>query len=465
MNLSEILEPYLAGNRLREAYRTHLNPAMSGYWGMMGLDDVRFVDARGSYLVDQNGEGYLDFASGYGTQSLGRNHPAIRDTLRQLSELRLASMAQFGIPVLATALAERLLELGDGHFDKVFFTNSGTESVEAALKLAMCATGRRRFLHLHDSFHGLTLGSLGVLGTPALRRRCTLGQEQLEVEPNNLKQLEKAFARHHRELAGVIVEPMLGKSGTVLNGDYLLRIQKLCRQHGVLFIVDEIQTGLYRTGPVFAYRAHPVRPDIMVLSKALSGGVVPVGAVLYRDDVYQAAFRKEAHHSLFSGTFKENNAAMAVALTVLEELAKHDLERNVPQLESALRDAFAENPQVRIQGRGLLLCLYYDGPTSLMHKLIEQAEHNHLMKMIMVRLVKHHRVITFTHSTLHNCVKILPPLLTTEREIRQFHAAFEECLEHYRGLSAARLAVETKDMLADMKRARSPVDEINGQGR
>jgi len=465
MNLSEILEPYLAGNRLREAYRAHLNPVMSGYWSMMGIDDVLFVDARGSHLFDQSGESYLDFASGYGTQALGRNHPAIRDTLRQLSELRLASMSQFGIPVLATVLAERLLALGDGQFDKVFFTNSGTESVEAALKLAMCATGRRRFLHLRDSFHGLTLGSLGVLGTPALRRRCTLGKEHLEVEPNDLKQLEKALGRHHRELAGVIVEPVLGKSGTVLSGDYLLRIQALCRQYGVLFIVDEIQTGLYRTGPVFAYRAHPVRPDIVVLSKALSGGAVPVGAVLYREDVYRAAFRKEAHHGLFSGTFKENNAAMAVALTVLDELEKHELDRKVPQLENSLRDAFAANPQVRIQGRGLLQCLYYDGPTSFMHKLIEQAEHNHLMKMIMVRLVKHHRVITFTHSTLHNCVKILPPLVVTEQEIQQFHGAFQECLDHYRGLSAARLAVETKDMLADMKRASSSAVEKTAQDR
>ncbi|MES9855390.1 MAG: aspartate aminotransferase family protein [Sedimenticola sp.] len=465
MNLGEILEPYLAGNRLREAYRTCLDPVMFGYWEMMGLNDIRFVDARGNRLLDQHGRAYLDFASGFGTQSLGRNHPAILDTLRQLSELRLASLSQFGIPVLATALAERLLALDGGQFDKVFFTNSGTESVEAALKLAMCATGRRRFVHLRDSFHGLTLGSLGVLGTPALRRRCTLGQEQLEVEPNNLKQLEKAFARHHRELAGVIVEPVLGKSGTVLSGDYLLRIQALCRQHGVLFIVDEIQTGLYRTGPVFAYRTHPVRPDIVVLSKALSAGVVPVGAVLYRDDVYQAAFRKEAHHSLFSGTFKENNVAMAIALTVLEELEKLDLGRKVPQLETTLREAFAENPEVRIQGRGLLLCLYYDGPTSLMHKLIEQAEYNHYMKLIMIRLVKHHRILAYTQSTLHKCIKILPPLLTKEKEIQEFHGAFQECLNHYRGLSAARLAVETKDVLADMKRAGSPIGEITGQDR
>ena len=442
MNLQQSIAAYLADNRLTALYRDAIGGISLDQWRILGLKDVYFTGGGGCYLFDQHGERYVDFISGFGAHLLGRNHPAIADTIRQVSECETATLVRYAVPILATMFAEKLLEFTDRDFHKVVITNSGTEAVEAALKLAMCVTGKREFVYLENAFHGLTLGALGVIGIDSLPPGLLVNAGNHRVTPNDHEQLEKTIAGHHQRLAGVIVEPVLGKNGIVLSNEYVNLIRALCDKYGLTLIFDEIQTGFFRTGRKFAYLWHDVRPDVMVVSKGLSGGVVPIGAALYSDAIYKKAFNRKRNADLFSSTFKENNLAMAVGLTVLEELDRGDFGELVMRREKVLRDYFLGHSGVRVAGKGLLLSLHHESPVSVLHKVAGKFERNHFMKLMMVRLIREHRIITYADDHVDNCMKLLPSLAVTEDIIEYFCERFCECLEYFSNQSNTEFAFE-----------------------
>jgi len=451
LDLDKIIAESLAAGELQNNYRQFLNPIMSRIWNAIGLSNTFFIAAEDNYLTDQDGNTYLDLLSGLGTQILGRNNEAIKDVLKQVSESCIPSLEQLGMPILSTILAEKLVEFSDKDFQKVFFTNSGTESVEAALKLAISATGNRQFVYLNDSFHGLTLGSLGVNGGDYSRNTFIGKGQGFQVSPNDLAQIEKIIKKNHKLLAGVVLEPVMGKNGIILTREYLQLIRDLCDKYGLVLIFDEIQTGLYRCGEKFAYQLFGIKPDVIVISKALSGGVVPIGAMMYTDFIYNRAFKKTEHMDVFSGTYKENTIAMAVALTVLEQLNKQSYANSILDKEKIFRKHLNESGKLRVQGKGLLLCLYYSGSMSFLHKSIELYEKNHLMKLIMIRLIKKHRMITYTPSTKHNCIKIMPAYSITEDNIHEFCEKVNECVDFYTSQSGYEFLSELKNTYSDLK--------------
>ena len=290
--------------------------------------DVRFRAGRGQYLFDQDGKRYLDLLSGWGVFAIGRNHPSLRETLKGVLDSDLPNLVQMEVSTLAGVLAERLLRYAP-YLQKAFFANSGTESVEAALKFARSATGRPGLVYCSHAFHGLTYGALSINGDATFRQ----GFEPLlpgciEIPFNDLAALERVLAA--RDVAAFVVEPIQGKGVNVPEDGYLQGAAELCRKHGTLLIADEVQTGIGRTGRFLAVEHWGVEPDMVVLAKSLSGGHVPVGAVLTRKWIFDKVFDRMDRAVVHGSTFAKNDLAMAAGLATLEVMEQERLTEPAP---------------------------------------------------------------------------------------------------------------------------------------
>src|SRR5436190_10237670 len=266
----------------------HMNPQFVRVLRAIGFDRT-WVGGEGADLIDAKGERYLDLLAGYGTFALGRNPAAVREQLERVLQAGTANLPELGVTVLPAALAEELLARAPDSLGAVLFTNSGTESVEAAIKLARAATGRPRIVYCEQGFHGLTLGALSVNGNEEFRERFgPLLPGCVPVPFGDLDALRRELQAG--DVAAFLVEPVQGKGVRLPSPAYLGEAQEVCRAHGALFALDEVQTGLGRTGRFLALEHWQLRPDLVTLSKALSGGYVPVGALLSSRDVFDRVF-------------------------------------------------------------------------------------------------------------------------------------------------------------------------------
>jgi len=320
-----------------ELHRKYLNPLLARVLSIIGYDVV-YVRGEGPWLYDADGNRYLDFLSGYSVFNLGRNHPVVKAALMEVLELDRPNLVQMDCPLLAGLLAERLLEVTKRAFPdlgRVFFTNSGTEAVEGALKFARAATGRPRFLHLEHSFHGLTLGALSVNGDAYFRDGFGELLPATAVPMNDLKALERELKKG--DVACFIVEPIQGKGVYVPEDGFLPGAQELCRRYGALFVLDEVQTGFGRTGRFFCGEHWGLSPDIVTVAKTLSGGYVPVGAIIARPEVHRRVFRSLERAVVHSNTFGMNELAMAAGLAALEVLEEERLVARAAELGKRFR--------------------------------------------------------------------------------------------------------------------------------
>src|SRR5919197_671858 len=250
----------------------HMNPQFVRVLRAIGFDRT-WVGGEGAHLIDSKGERYLDLLAGFGTFALGRNPPAVRQQLERVLQAGTAELPRMGGTPLPPGLAEELLRRAPDSLGAVLLTNSGTESVEAAIKLACAATGRPRIVYCEHGFHGLTLGALSVNGNEEFRERFgPLLPGCVAVPFGDANALHREL--RHEDVAAFIVEPIQGK-GVVLPPDgYLEKAQEVCRAAGALFIVDDVQTGLGRTGLLFTSEHWDLQPDMTTIAKALSGGYV-----------------------------------------------------------------------------------------------------------------------------------------------------------------------------------------------
>src|SRR5437764_1784418 len=300
----------------------HLNEQLVRVLKTIGYD-VGFQKGQGQYLYDRDGARYLDLLIGFGVFAIGRNHPALRQALKSVLDSDLPNLVQLDVSTLAGVLAERLLKYVP-HLDKVFFANSGTECVEAAIKFARGATGRPGILYAGHGYHGLTYGSLSLTddknfrgGFEPLLPGCKL------VPFNDLPALERELST--RQIAGFVVEPIQGKGVNLPTDNFLSEAAALCRRHGTLFVADEIQTGLGRTGRFTAVEHWNVEPDMVLLSKSLSGGHVPVGALLTRKWIFDKIFDRMDRAVVHGSTFAKNDLAMAAGIATLEVIRSERL--------------------------------------------------------------------------------------------------------------------------------------------
>ncbi len=420
--------------RERERFDIHtrfLNEQMVRVLRTIGYD-VGFRRGLGQYLYDRKDARYLDLLSGFGVFGVGRNHPALRVALESVLDAELPNLVQMDVPALAGVLAERLLAKAP-YLDKVFFANSGTESVEAAIKFARAATGRSRILSCEHAFHGLTFGSLSLIGDDIFKN----GFEPLlgdcaAVPFNDLNALEDKLRT--REVAAFIVEPIQGKGVHLPNPDYLKNAAELCRRYGSLFIADEIQCGLGRTGKFFAVDHFDVKPDMILVAKALSGGHVPVGAVLTRKEIYDKLFNRMDRAVVHGSTFAKNDLAMAAGIATLQVIESEQLVENAARTGERLLTSFRAMMDRHellcdVRGMGLMIGIEFGAPKSLKLRaswtMIETANKGLFCQLITIPLFKEHKILTQVAGHGSRTIKLLPPYVINDDDCAWIENAFD----------------------------------------
>lgn len=424
----------LFAEREAERYALHtryLNEQMVRVLKTIGFDKA-YRRGKGQYLYDRNGEKYLDLLSGFGVFALGRNHPTVRDALKTVLDSELPNLVQMDVSALAGVLAERLLRYVP-YLDKAFFTNSGTETVEASLKFARAATGRDGIAYCSHAYHGLSYGSLSVNGDDIFRSGFgSLLPGCVEVPFNDIAALERALSS--RTVAAFIVEPIQGKGVLVPSDDYLRSALDLCRKYGTLFIADEIQTGMGRTGRFLACEYWNVEPDMVLLSKSLSGGHVPVGVVLTRKWIFDKVFDRMDRAVVHGSTFAKNDLAMAAGLATLEVMESEGLMQKAARMGTRLLATFERMTQRHelvkaARGKGLMIGIEFGAPRSLALKaswnLLETANSGLFCQLIVIPLLKEHRILTQVAGHGNHTIKLLPPLIVTDDDCDWIERSFE----------------------------------------
>lgn len=404
-----------------DLHAQHLNSQMVNVLKTIGFDR-QYVRAEGPYLYDQDGHQYLDLLAGFGVFALGRNHPTVVQVLQDVLGASLPNLVQLDVSLLSGLLAEKLVEVTPPGLDRIFFANSGTEAVEAAIKFSRYATGRSKIVFCSGGYHGLTLGSLSATGDDYFRAGFgPLLPDFIEVPFGDLAALEQAL--HRRDVAAFITEPIQGHGVWIPPEDYLPGAAALCQRTGTLFVADEVQTGLGRTGQWWAVGHWGVEPDILCMAKALSGGFVPVGAVACRRWIFEKMFNRMDRAVVHGSTFGKNNLAMATGLATLEVLETEHLIANSARMgEQLLADLQPLVGQYEclkeVRGRGLMMALEFAEPRSLSlkmaWKMLEAANQGLFSQMITVPLFERHRILSQVAGHGMNVVKFIPPLTLTE---------------------------------------------------
>jgi ornithine--oxo-acid transaminase len=412
----------------------HVNAQVPRMLHAIGFDRV-FVRAEGAHYWDADGNRYLDFLSGFGVAGVGRNHPVVKQALHDLIDSDLADMLQFDLPVLPGLVAQALVARAPG-MDRVYFCNSGSEAVEAALKFARCATGRPRILYCSHAYHGLTTGALSVNGAEEFRRGFDPLLPDTMIPFGDLDALERELKRGG--VAALLVEPIQGKGVHIAPPGYLRDARRLLDEHGSLLICDEVQTGLGRTGRMFAYEYDGVEPDIVTVAKALSGGFVPVGATLARAGIFEKVYSSLDRVFVHASTFMGNALAMTAALATLSVIDDEALVDNASargeELVTGLRSIAAEHPMIAdIRGRGLMIGIEFGRPSSIrgraMWTTLNTARKGLFAQLVVVPLFTRHRILTQVAGDHMAVVKLLPPLTIGSAEVGEFLDAFADVMK------------------------------------
>ncbi len=432
----------------RSRFSRHMNPVLAELTESTDFTKV-FVRGEGAYLYDKRGKKYLDFVSGFGAVNLGHNHPHVSAAIQSALTNQAPGFAQASINPFATALADRLASLAPTGLDMSFFTNSGTESVEAALKLARLATGRHRFIYCHHSYHGKTLGALSVTGNRSYQKPFEpLLSDCKPIPFGDIDALTTAL--RHDEFAAFIVEPIQAEGGFHVPCDnYLSEALLACRAAGTLLIADEVQTGIGRTGALFAVDHWAVRPDIMTLAKSLGGGLMPIGAMLCSRQTWLQAYGSVQNYMLHSSTFGGGSLACAAALATLDVLRDERLLVNTnarsAQLRSGLTDICSRRRSVReVRGKGLLLGLEFRPMSEAATAHWNQLKETRLSKFLipnlndmlksmstlytMQTLIDEHQIYTQITRSNPLVLRIQPPLIVSEQQVDQFLSAMDQTI-------------------------------------
>jgi len=412
----------------------HMNEMMVRVLQTIGYD-VGFRSGMGQYLFDCAGVRYLDLLSGWGAFGIGRNHPRLREALTSVLASNFPNLVQMDVSPLAGVLAERLLR-HTPFLGKVFFANSGAEAVEAAIKFSRRATGRPGLVYCAHAFHGLSYGALSLNGDRIFRDGFgPLLPSCFEIPFNDLAALEQTLAA--RQVAAFIVEPIQGKGVNMPDDGYLSSAQDLCRKYGTLFIADEIQTGLGRTGRFLAIDHWGVEPDMVLISKMLSGGHVPVAAVLARKWIFDKVFNRMDRAVIHGSTFATNDLAMAAGIATLEVLESERLIENAARLGARLLSAFevmASRYEMikEVRGKGLMLGIEFGRPRSLKLQaawhLLEAVSAGLFCQLITIPLFKEHKILAQVAGHASHTVKLLPALVISDDDCDWIESSFNEVI-------------------------------------
>jgi ornithine--oxo-acid transaminase len=421
------------GQALRP-YEDYVNPQWVRLLEVLGMN-AHYVRCAGAELFTADGRRILDFISGYGVYNAGHNHPRIVQALRDELATDGPSMLQSHASELAGELARRLCERAGGGMGKVYFGSSGSEGIEAAIKFARVRTGRAGLLAAKGAFHGLTCGALSLMADsfwgqgfgPLLPGTDT-------VAFGNIEELAAKLAS--RQYAALFLEPVQGEGGVIVPAaDYLHEAQALCRRYGTLLVLDEVQTGMYRSGPFLAAHHFGLQPDMVVLAKALSGGLVPSSAVLMTDEIYRSVYGSLQRAIIHTSTYSENHLAMRAGLATLEVLEDEQLGTRAAAAGARLRQHLSErlasfDMVAEIRGLGLLCGIAFRAPRQLRLRIPFEtfaSVHRAMFGQVMVRrLFRDYGILSQVCGNDFMVLKVAPPLMIEDRHLEHFSDAIEQ---------------------------------------
>ena len=417
-----------------EMHGRYLNPQMPRTLHTIGFDKD-YVRGEGAYLYDAEGNAYADFLAGFGVFAAGRSHPVIKKALHDALDADFAAWTQFDCQPISGLLAQRLLAKAPG-LDRVFFCNSGSEAVESALKFARHATGKGRIVYAHHAFHGLTAGSLSVNGAEEFKRGFGPLLPGTQIPLGDLGALEAELRRG--DVAAMVIEPVQGHGVLMTPPGFLDAAAGLLHKNGALLICDEVQAGFGRTGRFFSYQHEDVRPDIVTVAKALSGGYVPVGAMLATDKVFSSVYSSMDRVMVHSTTFKGGPLAMAAGLASLavidDEGLVENAERRGAELLRGLEGLAAKYDLIAdVRGRGLMIGIEFGRPSGVRARagwaMLQKARVGLFAQMVVVALFQRHRILTQVSGDHMEVIKLIPPLIIGDAEVRLFTEALADVLE------------------------------------
>jgi len=419
------------------SYSDYVNPQWVALLDLLDMN-VRYERGEGAELFTDDGRRILDFLSGYCVHNTGHNHPHIVQALQNELEARGPVMLQSHVPELAGELGKRLCDLAGGGLRKVFFCSSGSEGVEAAIKFARMSTRRDGLLCAKSAFHGLTAGALSLMSDAFWREGFGPLLADAAVVPfGDLAALEKQL--NSKRFAAFVVEPIQSEAGIKIPPQgYLKEAEAICRRTGTLFVLDEVQTGMFRTGPFLAGHHYGVRPDIVVLAKALSGGLAPVGATLMTGAVYEGVYSSLRRAIIHTSTFSENSLSMRAGLATLDVLEKESLGARAAELgeelRQQLREELASFEMVKeVRGLGMLSGIEFGTPS----KLVLKAAFEVFMKIhpamfgqiVVMRMFRDKNILTQICGNNFMVLKVAPPLVASRTQLREFVVAIRDVVE------------------------------------
>ncbi len=400
-----------------EKYMKYVSPGLARLFKFANLATVEW-EGKGAQVCDIFGEAYIDCIGGFGVFNVGRNHPRIVEkAIEQLQRLPLSTRTLFNKQ--QADLAEKLAQITPGNLQYSFFCNSGAEAIEGALKLARLYTKKKKLVSCIHSFHGKTMGALSVSGREVYKKPFEpLIPETYQVPFNNIGAMREVV---DEQTAAVIVEPVQGEGGVnIPSPDYLPQVREICTRVGALLILDEVQTGLGRTGKMFACEHYGVVPDILTLAKGLGGGIVPLGAFISTAEIWQVF---EENPLIHSSTLGGNPLSCAIGLETLKVLEEEGIPRKAHEKGQyflgklqGLREKFPDLVK-EVRGMGLLIGVeFFDSD---------------MASLIAMEMAARKVLVVYT---LNNpCViRLEPPLVVSWEELDIVGEALEDSLQAVR---------------------------------
>jgi len=414
--------------------RRHLDSSLVDVLRILGFDR-EYVSARGCYLFDADGREYLDFHTGEGFASLGHNDPDVAEVLQAVLHADLVDGVQIHYSPLAGMLAEELSMRLPPRIEAIHFASSGAEAVDTAMKFARAATGRPQFVSCESSFHGVSLGPLSLVGDAFLKEGFGPLLPGCELVPyGDLERLETVLRA--RDTAAFIVEPIQGRAVTLPPAGYLPAAQELCRRYGTLFVLDEVQTGLGRTGRWFALEHWGLQPDIVLIGKALSGGYMPVAAMATSRAIFDRAVGTLERSYVHQSTYGRNRLSMAAGLAALRIIERDGLVEHAQRVGATLLNGLRELQDrhemiAEVRGSGLMIGIELRTPSSraarFTYRLLQKASEGLFPQLVVIPLHRDHGVITMAAGK-NDVIKLLPSLRLTENEASRFLGALDAVL-------------------------------------
>ncbi|ACB83705.1 aspartate aminotransferase family protein [Natranaerobius thermophilus] len=435
INIDETLE--MTRQELRTKHNNYLNPGFMKMLSLLGFDK-KFVRAEGTKVWDDNGIEYLDFLGGYGSLNLGHNPEEVFNALDKIKGS--PNILQAAPGTFNAALAENLAAITPGNLQHSFFCNSGAEAVEGAVKLARRATGKSKVISAKGSFHGKTMGSLSVSG----RDKFKAGYFPLVPECTQIPYGDDEALREEidENTAAVILEPVMGEGGVIVPPEgYLSTVSEICSQNNIVFILDEIQTGLGRTGKMLACEWEQITPDIICFAKSLGGGVFPIGAFITTPELWNKAYGRMEEALMHTSTFGGNALATGASIATINSI----LDNNLPERANehgeyfinSLKQLDDKHDMIKeVRGQGLLIGIEFNSPEkSVLNKLskgmLEKVSQEYTGAFVAEKLQNEYQVLTAFTLNNPNVIRLEPPLIVDKEQIDYVVDSLDKLLDHH----------------------------------